>query len=124
MADLSEQSPLLERTGAGPVTVPSERSTRNVEAVLPAAHIGERSNLELAAVMGSIWVSRSPVHEKKYTQGIQIGTVLTSIGKQILEPASSYPCFYGKSVLVKLRYSQTQPSLPRSWFPYHHPSHR
>ena len=65
MADLSEQSPLLEHTGAGPVTVPSERSTRNAEAILPAAPIGEPSNLKLAAVMGSIWVSRSPLHEEK-----------------------------------------------------------
>ena len=64
MADLGEQSPLLERTGAGPVTGPSERSLRNAEAALRAAPIGELSNVNLAAIMGSIWVSRSPLHRK------------------------------------------------------------
>ena len=60
MANLSEQRPLLEPPGAGPVTGPSERSTLNAEAAPPAGPIGEPSNVQLAAIMGSIWVSRSP----------------------------------------------------------------
>ena len=63
MANLSEQSPLLGRTGAGPVTEPSERSTRNPEAALRTAPVGEPSNVKLAVIMGSIWVSRSPLYE-------------------------------------------------------------
>ena len=63
MADPSEQSPLFERTGAGPVTGPSERSTRNAEAALLAAPVGEPSDVKLAAIMGSIWVSRLPLHK-------------------------------------------------------------
>ena len=67
MANLSEQSPLLERMGAGPVTGPSERPTRNAQAALRTALrtalVGEPSNVKLAAIMGSIWVSRSPLYE-------------------------------------------------------------
>lgn len=64
MANLSEQRPLLEPTGAGPVTGPTGRSTGNAEAALRAGLIGEPSNVQLAAVMGSIWVSRSLRHDK------------------------------------------------------------
>ena len=124
MADLSEQSPLLERMGAEPVTVPSERSTRNAEAVLPAAPIGDPSNLKLAAVMGSIWVSRSPFHENNVLKACRLVLSSRLLVSKILEPASSYPCFHGKSVLVKLRYSQIRRSLPRSLFPSHHLSPR
>ena len=124
MADLSEQSPLLERTGAGPVTVPSERSTRNAEAAQPAAPIVDPSNLELAAVMGSIWVSKSPFHKNNILKASRLVLSSHLLVSKILEPASSYPCFHGKSVLVKLRYSQTRRSLLRSLSPSHHLSPR
>ena len=124
MADLSEQSPLLERTGAGPITVPGERSTRNAEAVLPAAPIGDLSNLKLAAVMGSIWVSRSPFHGNIILKACRLVLSSHLLVRKILEPASRFPCFHGKSVLVKLRYSQIRRLLPRSLFPSHHLSPR
>lgn len=64
MANRSEQRPLLEPTGAETVTGPSERSTWNAEAAQPVGPNGEPSNVQLAAVMGSIWVSRSPRHDE------------------------------------------------------------
>ena len=39
------------------MTGSSERSTRNAEAALRTAPVGEPSNVKLAAIMGSIWVS-------------------------------------------------------------------
>ena len=120
MADLSEQSPLIERTGDGPITVPSERSTRSAEAVLPAAPSGDPSNLKLAVIMSSIWVSRSPYHENNILKPCRLVLSSHLLVSKVLEQASSYPCFHGKSVLVKLRYSQIRRSLPRSLFPSHH----
>ena len=96
MADLSEQSPLLERTGPEPVTVPCQRSTRNAEAVLPAAPIGEPSNLELATVMGGIWVSRSPLHEKNILKASGLVASLDLLVSKFLSQQAAIPAFVSK----------------------------
>ena len=81
MANLSERSPLLGHTGSEPFTGPNEGSTRNAEAALPAAPIKEPANAQLAVIMGSIWVSRSPLYDEhilKASRLVQYSHLLVS----------------------------------------------
>ena len=123
MANLSEQRPLLEPTGAGPVTGPSERSTWNAEAAPPAGPIGEPSNVQLAVVMGSIWVSRSPRHNDQMLMPSRLVFCSHQLASKLLNLQNAIPS-PDKSLLVNFAYSQTRPSLPRSLSPSHPPSPR
>ena len=91
MANLSEQRPLLEPTGAETATRPSERSTCNAEAAPPAAPIGEPSNVQLAAVMGSIWVSRSPRHNKQMLKPSRLVFCSHQLVSKLLSPQEAIP---------------------------------
>ncbi len=97
MADLSEQSPLLGRTETEPITGPNEGFTRNAEAALPAAPIEEPSNVKLAAIMGSIWVSRSPLSGERILKASRLALYSHLLVSKFLSLPPAIPVLIAKA---------------------------